>query len=77
MIFDGTWYCYFSYTLDASERALGESLISEDYCSQKFGTTTHVLKISDPREYEWLSRFCGRAGSINLGVTLVSGTTYH
>lgn len=52
MIFDGTWHCYFSYTLDSSETALGESLISGDYSLQWFGAATHVLKVSEPHEYE-------------------------
>ncbi|KAH7715705.1 hypothetical protein AAVH_16885 [Aphelenchoides avenae] len=75
MNFNGTWYCYFSYTLKPSEVEQGESLISDDYCS-KFGATTHVLKISERREYEWLARFYGRTGAIHLGATLLSGTTY-
>ncbi|KAH7717424.1 hypothetical protein AAVH_15155 [Aphelenchoides avenae] len=76
MIFNNTWYCYFSYTLEASEMALGEGLLSGDYCSKWFGATTHVLKISEPREYEWLARFFGRTGAIHLGAILLSGTTY-
>ncbi|KAH7703541.1 hypothetical protein AAVH_29288 [Aphelenchoides avenae] len=56
--------------------ALGETLISGDYCSQRFGSTTHVLKISEPREYKRLARFFGRTGAIHLGATLLAGTTY-
>lgn len=74
MIFNGVWYCYMAYTLDSSEIALGDRLLSDDYCSQVFGSTTHVVKISEPREYEYLFRMFRT--EVHLGVTLDSGTTY-
>ncbi|KAH7699283.1 hypothetical protein AAVH_07679, partial [Aphelenchoides avenae] len=49
MIFDGTWYCYYSVKLEPNQTALGESLISGDYCSKLYGSRRHVVKISDPR----------------------------
>lgn len=73
MILNNTWYCYYEHPLNSSEKAQGASLISGDYCSQVFGSTAHVVKISEPREYEYLHRFYGL---IHLGATLRSGTTY-
>lgn len=75
MIFDGTWYCYYSVKLEPNQTALGESLISGDYCSKLYGSRRHVVKISDPREYAYLYLVFGPE-AIHLGATLVSGTTY-
>lgn len=74
MIFDGTWYCYYSYALNSSEKALESRLITEDYCSQVFGSTAHVIKISDPREYEWIHAYFEKA---HLGLIKRAEKTYH
>lgn len=74
MIFNGTWYCYNSHTLNSSEQAQGERIISGDYCSQLFGSPAHVVKVSEPRERPYIRKFFGE--EIRLGATLLSGTTY-
>lgn len=73
MIFNGKWYCYYSYALNSSEQALGASLISGDYCAQVFGSTAHVVKISETRELAWLYAFYQK---VHLGLTLRSGRIY-